>query len=177
MNNNGNTALHIASASDEWDSKLCAAVLLKHGANVHFKTLDKRTPLLLASEYGRAPAAKLLLEHKANVHDKAFDDMTPLLFASKNGHDDIVSLLLEYNVDIVEDKTRKDNMTPLHFAVKGNFTQIVNLLLQKGANRRAMAKFGNAYVTPLIFACQYGYEDIASLIEWDVLKRQLALLL
>ena len=117
-NKNGQTALHLASASQ---LSQIVGLLLKSGLDANAKDNDNMTPLHLApmglraipdDDFRRSTAAQVLLEHDASVRTRNKNGQTPLHSASLNRFSSIMELLVKFGADV--DAKDNDNMTPLH---------------------------------------------------------------
>ena len=130
----GDTALHYAISRyilhNCNDSLKVCSCLIKHGADVNGCNNNKgpnnrRTPLMIASRYGRVDVMTLLIKHGAdvNIQDKegetalhyAVDRHTPLMLGSRYGQVDVMTLLIKHGADVnLQDKNGE---TALHHAV------------------------------------------------------------
>ena len=130
----GDTALHYAISRyilhNCNDSLKVCSCLIKHGADVNGCNNNKgpnnrRTPLMIASRYGRVDVMTLLIKHGAdvNLQDKegetalhhAVDRHTPLMLGSRYGQVDVMTLLIKHRADVnLQDKNGE---TALHYAV------------------------------------------------------------
>ena len=130
----GDTALHYAVSRyilhNCNDSLKVCSCLIKHGADVNGCNNNKgpnnrRTPLMIASRYGRVDVMTLLIKHGAdvNIQDKegetalhyAVDRHTPLTLGSRYGQVDVMTLLIKHRADVnLQDKNGE---TALHHAV------------------------------------------------------------
>jgi ankyrin repeat protein len=123
------------------------------------------TPLIWASEQGRAEVVNLLLAAGASVQITDRDGWTALAAASFSGHgqqNETVQLLLEVDpspshVDLPDGSGR----TPLMLAVNRNHFGVVSLLLGAGAdvNKRDKDKH-----SALLVAADRGHSTIANLL-------------
>ncbi len=77
-------------------------ILINAGANVNYKSISGRTPLLEAASNGHIEAVKLLLDNGANPNDQmgVFAAHTPLILAALNGHTGIVEVLIKAGADV-----------------------------------------------------------------------------
>jgi ankyrin repeat protein len=105
-------------------------VLLDRGANVHARSADGRTPLMVAAGLpGAAPVAQLLIERGANVRDRGpslFGDVSPLVLAAYNGDEAMFRLLVENGADL-----EADGVPALAFALRAQCKGCIDLLLPK----------------------------------------------
>ena len=102
-NNNGSTALMLASASGHTE-----VVQLLHGkgAAVDEKDEDGNTALMWASRRGHTEVVHLLLGKGAAVDEKNEDGWTALMLASEKGHAEVLQLLLGNGAPV--DEKRED---------------------------------------------------------------------
>ena len=70
-------------------------ILMKHGADIHDKTIDGDSPIIYASEQGHVNVLGLLLSNGADPNDKdKYAYNSPIILASHRGHVNVVDLLL-----------------------------------------------------------------------------------
>ncbi|RYC79293.1 hypothetical protein BFJ63_vAg17827 [Fusarium oxysporum f. sp. narcissi] len=129
-----------------------AKMLLEKGANPRAVTKDGKTPLHIASQYGRFEIAKMLLEKGADARAATKNGWTPLHGASQNGYLEIAKMLLEKGAN--PRAATKDGRTPLHDASQNGHLEVVKMLLEKGADAAAATKDGS---TPLHEASLKGH--------------------
>ncbi|XP_039306085.1 ankyrin repeat domain-containing protein 27 isoform X2 [Solenopsis invicta] len=136
-NNLGETALHVASATDR--TKM-VQLLLDAGANVNVVTkLESRTPLHLACLNDRVDSARLLLNcATCDVDAKDRDGNTPLHLATVAGNIKSVGLLVRYGA--CTGVRNLQNKTPLQqaeeklsIAFSANRAGILKILKQNSA--------------------------------------------
>ncbi|KAF1946785.1 ankyrin repeat domain-containing protein [Clathrospora elynae] len=123
QDNNGNTALHLAT-----HSKSSIEMLLKNGANPRLANLDVLTPLLYASTYGKKetePDLESLIK-VSDIRKTNHNNQTALHLAAANGLEKAVRLLLRARADTAVVDANKN--TPLLLAVKNHQWSIVPLL-------------------------------------------------
>jgi ankyrin repeat protein len=92
----GNTALIIASSGLAVSTIDTVRLLLDRGANVEAKNSDGDTALILAASkdgVDNVDIVKLLLSRGANIRSKDAEGNTPLALAQKDGRSEIVQLL------------------------------------------------------------------------------------
>ncbi|KAL5424117.1 hypothetical protein PMIN04_003439 [Paraphaeosphaeria minitans] len=127
---NGNTALHVAAASEP-----CVALLLKHGANASKVNSKGLTPLLGATRGATSDNEPDLRELVRASDSSAVDaaGKTALHFAAQNGLTNTVKLLLDARADTTSTDAKK--RTPLLLAVLNHRWATVALLAsQPGSN-------------------------------------------
>jgi hypothetical protein len=93
VDNNGDTALHWAAASDH---KEMAEFLLANKADANVKANSGNTPLHTAAYFGHIEIMNLLLANKADVNAKNNNGETPLNLAVANSHDDVADVLRQH---------------------------------------------------------------------------------
>ncbi|MGE5295062.1 MAG: ankyrin repeat domain-containing protein [Solirubrobacterales bacterium] len=106
------------------------------------------------------------------VNARSPNEKTPLHYAAAFGHKDVAEFLISSGADINVRKGFANiqygplGATPLHMAVRHNQKEMVELLLANGADPRitAIVKEGDKAVTPLDYAVEKGYRDIADLL-------------
>ena len=77
-------------------------ILLDAGkADVHARTLDESTPLLLATCAGHLEAVRVLLDAGADANAGNLQQTSPLHCAAQFGHTDVAMLLIERKADVV----------------------------------------------------------------------------
>ncbi len=106
----------------------CLELLLAWGADVNAPDCQYVTPLVRASQAGRADVVRLLLEHGANVNGTTQDryEDTALMWASWSGHTEIVGILLEHGADV--DAESSDGLTAMQWAEAAERLDIMELL-------------------------------------------------
>jgi ankyrin repeat protein len=158
VDDNGNTALHLAAMNRHHD---VVKVLLERGADMDEENDCGQTPLHLAVLSGREAIniVQLLLERGADLSAADLQRRTPLHLAASRSHGDVVRLLLEKGADLsaVDQKGK----TPLYSAAQAGYEGIVRLLLENGADLSAADSAG---YTPLHRAAWLGHEDIVQLL-------------
>jgi ankyrin repeat protein len=92
-------------------------------------TVNKRTPLHHAADFGQTEVIRFLISKGANVNAKDAFGITPLLAATYEGHTESVRALLEARADT--SITGPDGMTALQAAEK---EEIKQLLRKAGAH-------------------------------------------
>ena len=148
----GETPLHRVSCGKckPQDGVRIAQLLLEFGVNVNTEDKDQRTPLHVASNYGKLEIARLLLSHGADVYAVDRYGNTPLHHISRGKYDfeeagiDVARLLSECGRDV--NRQNKNHWTPLHFASYYGEPKIARLLLDCGAKVNALDNLGR---TPL----------------------------
>jgi ankyrin repeat protein len=105
------TPLYLSSKNGHLEA---VKILLKFGANINAKSLDGRTPLLIATIEERFQVVQYLLEQKADPYIGADGNLLPLHEAAIRGNLDLLKLLVPYYESIfVEDAIHQ---TPLDYA-------------------------------------------------------------
>jgi hypothetical protein len=95
------------------------------------KRFYKRTPLHVASEYGKVEIVKYLIEQcHANVEEKDNYGWTPLHIASARGKIKVVKYLIEQCHANVEENDN-DGKTPLHIASAYDKIEVVKYLIEQ----------------------------------------------
>ncbi|XP_074646412.1 ankyrin repeat domain-containing protein 27-like [Tubulanus polymorphus] len=144
-NNDGSTALHIASRHGH---DFLVLLLIKRGANVIAKTKSQGcSPLHFASQYNKPKVVRLLMKSGAKVNVKDNRGNTPMHFAAINNCIDVVKRLIHYG-GTVNQANMKGN-TPLHEAARWNYFHMVELLVKEGASVQCRNK---QHLTPMQLA-------------------------
>ena len=140
----------LVCTSEYFKSGSAAQPLLEHGASVHTRNKDGRTPLHLASNHPLYDVVALLITFGADVDAQDNDNMTPLLCAIESGRSLVAAqLLLDYDANIhLQDKI---GQTPLHLASRRGLSDVVALLLRSGAH---VDPRDNDNKTPLLCALE-----------------------
>ena len=112
QDNNGLTALHMASSSGHMD---IACLLIEHGADVAARSKHGLTPLHLALQNGNVEVARFLVERGADATARHNNGLTPLHLASFLGDMGLVQLILEHGGDVTA--RDKKGLTPLHLTL------------------------------------------------------------
>ena len=138
--------VQMVRTSEYLKSGSAARLLLDHGASIHTRSKDGRTPLHLASQYDLWDVVMLLVERGADVDSQDNNNMTPLLCAIESGRNlSAAQLLLDCRASI--DLRDKNGQTPLHFALRSSLPDVVALLLKFGAE---VDSRDNNNITPLL---------------------------
>ncbi|KAK0645716.1 ankyrin repeat-containing domain protein [Cercophora newfieldiana] len=135
-------------------------VLIKHGANVTFRTVFDRTVLHVAAWVGVPSVVKTVVELgncDLEVKDKV--NRTPLYWTSLFGHHEAAEFLLKSGADPMMGSPSGE-WTPLVAAADGGLGRCVGLLLEKGAN----PNFPGPQGTALRYAAVNGHVDICRLL-------------
>ena len=106
--------------------------LLRHSANVKYRTTNGYTALIVACSRGHVELVQLLLTHNANVNDKNNEGLTSLMKACDRGYFSIVQLLLTHNAN-VNDINNNEECTALMYACDYGQFAAIKLLLSHGA--------------------------------------------
>lgn len=122
-----------------------AKLLLENGANIEARTMDKETPILLATRHGCEDVIKLLLENGADITAKDQHGHTPVYRAVRYGHEAVVRLLLENSKDA--EAKRVECQALILYAVTTGQEAVVKLLLENGTDIEAKDGAGN---TPIL---------------------------
>ena len=91
--------------------------------NVTDETVNKRTPLHWASDYGQVDVLNFLVSKGANIEAKDAFGITPLLAAVYEGHDNAVRFLVSKGAN--KNVKGPDGMTPLEAAEKESIRVIL----------------------------------------------------
>ena len=106
--------------------------ILDNGTEVDTKDQEGRTPLYLATAYGRYEVVKILLKYGAKVDGQNYEPgVTALFGAIQNNRIKIAKILIKNGADV--NAKAKDGSTPLSLATKDNDPEMVKLLKSLGA--------------------------------------------
>ena len=147
---NGPSPLLKAVASNHYE--VCE-LLLDHGANIHVKTHEYGSTLIIvAGTIGSVKICELLLKHGIKVDEADKKSCTPLLDAAVNGHYEVCELLLKNGAKV--DEAEIDSRTPLCYAaMEPQNTKVCELLISHKSNVHTRTNRGE---TPLIIAASKG---------------------
>jgi len=166
VNENGATALLVASYQKYTDMSDILKLLLDAGADVNARDRYKYTSLQWTCLHGQAKAAHLLLSRGADVNIRDEGGRTPLHAACASECASIICALLQKGIDV----NAQDDYgnTPLHRATTGGYDETVGILLQAGADPNAK-DWGQQ--TPLMIAANSGRIGIlAAFIDHGAIK-------
>ena len=144
VDNLGRTPLHLVLEGLHifgHDGLGVTQLLVEHGTDVNAQDRDNKTPLHLASYYGKIEIARMLLDHGANVSAKNALGLTPLHkvsggpYISSEDSFGVARLLLERCAEV--NARDSDGATPLDFAIRHWRMDIASLLLQHGGQASA----------------------------------------
>ncbi|KAL4724759.1 hypothetical protein ACLX1H_008205 [Fusarium chlamydosporum] len=143
------TPLHLAAGQDS--SVVRVLLEFRKSFDIEARTLDDRTPLLVAAEWSNLESAQLLIRAGADVNTTNSDGWTPLMFALReNKSPELVDLLLS-QMEIVISSSREDIITPLILACEQQDFESVVKLMDKGADPNG--SYADIAPTPLIATC------------------------
>jgi len=127
------TMTPLVCTSEYFKSGSAAQLLLEHGASVHTRNKDGRTPLHLASEHELYDVVALLMTFGADVDAQDNNNMTPLHCAIESSRPLVAAqLLLDHSASI--HLRNKKGQTPLHLASRRGLSDVVAFLLKSGAD-------------------------------------------
>ena len=128
----GRSALHHAVHGSDASLEILKC-LIEIGADVNAHTKIKRTPLMMACEYGHSNAVTCLIEHGANVSPKDEYCYTALHHACRfHSSCEILSCLIETGADV--NAHAKNKSTPLMMACEYGHLNAVTFLTEHGAH-------------------------------------------
>ena len=128
----GRSALHHAVHGSDASLEILKC-LIEIGADVNARTKIKRTPLMMACEYGHSNAVTCLIEHGANVSPKDEYCYTALHHACRfHSSCEILSCLIETGADV--NARAKNKSTPLMMACEYGHLNAVTFLTEHGAH-------------------------------------------
>ena len=131
------------------------------GADLHSRTAEGATALMLASFQGHTDSVRTLLEHGAGVGDKDRSGRTALMYASSGPYSETVGLLLENGAEV----NRTDDVehwSALMFAGGEGLAEVIEVLLSHGADANLKDVDGD---TALTFAQRNGHEESEVLLK------------
>jgi len=105
-------------------------ILVKAGANVNTKDVNRLSPLHLSAQDGYKDITEFLLQNGANINVTDSENCTPLHNAVSFERVEIVKLLVEKGADLFI-KSRLKSQTPLDIARKNNLFEISEILVKK----------------------------------------------
>ena len=134
--------------------------LVDHGADIHAKSQDGATALLVAASSLPEVVDELIAQHADVNAVQTSSGLTPLIEAASHGNVDAVKSLLAAGANVnAEDKYGR---SALNDASDGGYTEIVKLLLAAGADVNHVTKYGKE--SSLIMASYNGYTEIVKLL-------------
>jgi ankyrin repeat protein len=107
--------------------------LILAGAEPNATNADGETPLIIASELGKARVVEALLVKGADVNKKSAAGMTALRWAVTRNHTEVIEILLLAGAD--KNEIFGDNWTPLAQAIETGNTEFAVQLIISGALR------------------------------------------
>lgn len=115
--------------------------------DVNWKNDEGKTPLMLATLYGKIEIVRLLIKAGANVNAKNKDGSTALKWTVSNNYNEIAKLLIAAGANVNEQDDQGN--TILIWAARCDCTEIVKLLIANGAKVNVKDDIGS---TPLMYA-------------------------
>jgi len=106
-------------------------LLLQLGADVNYRDINGRTPLMLAASMGRVSSVKLLMSNYADHHIIDNFGWSALMFGVYYNHHEVVTFMLDNGVD--PNLASKQGLTALKIAQEHKRIKMVDLLLEYGA--------------------------------------------
>lgn len=127
--------------------------LIKHGVNIHFKNLDKRTILHGILSTANRDAVQLLIQHGADVNAKDRYSYTPLVCASGNSLFWLIKLLVENGARLNDEYDNGCFVldSAITYPVVENALRNARYLISKGATKsfcrlpRMMVRHAQSY--------------------------------
>jgi ankyrin repeat protein len=114
--------------------------MMENGVNLHAKTEEGTTALMVAVEYGHYQAAEMLLKAKIDINARECVDaessgqgVSAVNLAARNKDCQMIELLLQYGGNINE-RAGFDGEFPFLIAVCSNDYAFMDFVLQKGAD-------------------------------------------
>ncbi|KAK4656987.1 hypothetical protein QC762_0041250 [Podospora pseudocomata] len=137
-----------------------AQILIKHGANVEYKTRWDWRVMHVAAAVGNADMVQTLIETaKPNLEAEDEDGRTPLYHACVWGHHKAADVLLQNGAD-ANMGSREGVWSPLAAAADDGYDKCVELLLAKGANPNSR----NTYGSVLRYAAIKGHTNVCRIL-------------
>ncbi len=143
LNNNGNNALVGAILSN--NQELVNFMLENHPEMVNQVNAKGWTPLMYASNKGKAEMVQLLVEADATFNNQDELGRSALMLAAKRGHTETVKVLV--NAAAKLDLKRTNGMTAFMLAHKYGFSFIEKLLLGAGASANLINDNTGSYLS------------------------------
>ena len=160
---NGYTALHCSSIYGHVDT---VRTLVKHKADVNFRTFSGDTPLTLAARHGHDNVIRVLFGSQSRAkYCQNANDHTPLTLAAIHGHSDVVDVLLSGYQCSVNAKGQ-NGFTALHYSCKYGHAGIVRTLVKHKADVNAKTDGGN---TPYQLAIKHRHDNVVNELACDSL--------
>jgi len=140
-------------------------LLLDNGADINHKTLNRMTPIMIATNLGQNKIVEELINRGADVNLVANNDSSPFSIAINKGYIEIVKLIINapnFDINIID----INGNTPVMLAtIKNNF-EILKILVEKGA---IISFTNNMNQTPLLYAqisnTNNQYDNIITFLE------------
>ena len=130
----------ILSAAARGDHEALEEMLMANipGSDANMMNRGCETPLMWASNNGRAECVRVLIKAKANVNACDQHGMTSLMMASQGGHSETIKALVTGRAD-VNAKEPEDGETALSMAMHTARQDAVQALLDAGAEQKPAA--------------------------------------
>jgi hypothetical protein len=136
-------------------------LLLRIGATVDLKGVDRETALFVATHNNFVDAVKVLLPAGANVNEEnGKDNETVLHCAARYGYNELLALFLKHGANINPRTSRME--TPLFLAAKNGKHDTVYQLLINNANRNLANEDGK---NPLYIASESQHKHVVIVLK------------
>ena len=132
INDDGQTALHLAAKSDEYLTR----EVLARGVNINARNVDGDTALMTAIIAGNEDTVKLLLKMHADVNIAGEQRRTCLHYAALHNRDAVITILLLRRSPDLEPQD-ENGLTPLFTAAFHANDAVARVLLKHGAEIEA----------------------------------------
>jgi ankyrin repeat protein len=150
----------VHDAAKNGDLAKVKEILSKNPELITTQNEDGKTPLHLATGWGRIDVMKYLISLKVDLNIKNKDGGTPLHVAASQGQPEAAKLLIKSGADVNAVRT-VGKATPLHIAALKGHIEVVKVLLDNKADINAKMQNG---ATALQVAISRGYKDIADML-------------
>ena len=133
--------------------------LVENGANVNYRTDDRLTPLIIATEYNKIESVKAILKHSPLLDDFTIYSETALIIAAKMNYLDIAEALIRAGAQI--NLADSKGVAPLHYASLYGYAEMTDMLLYYEAQINQKTNDGFSALHAAIYS---GYAEVTDIL-------------
>ncbi|XP_015788937.1 uncharacterized protein LOC107365878 isoform X2 [Tetranychus urticae] len=160
-NKQGMTPLHIASKNGF--TSMVKSLITRYQAQIDVVTLNKQTPLHMATESGALETCAALLELGANMNAVDGHNQTPLHLAAESNHSEVFKLFLEKNPNLIS-SVNGSGLTCAHIAASKGSVSVIEEMLKFDKQSVIKSKIPGTEATALHEAAAKGFAEVVKIL-------------